>query len=122
MAKWAWRYIYELQCGRMVRFKPRGNSMTPIIESGQRVTVRPISPAPYEDIDRGDVVLCAVNGKQYLHLVTDVDREKGSYQISNNHGHINGWIGRDAIYGKLCEIDGVWLKKENKDENKTESQ
>ena len=38
---WATRYIEELQRGTTVQFRPRGNSMTGKIDSGQLVTVQP---------------------------------------------------------------------------------
>lgn len=74
------------------------------IESGQLCRVRPVTAA--DDVVSGDIVLCKVRGSQYLHLVKAV-RAHGaakSYQIGNNHGHINGWISGDGIYGKLEEV------------------
>jgi hypothetical protein len=38
---WATSYIESLLAGETVSFRPRGNSMTGIIESGQLVTVAP---------------------------------------------------------------------------------
>jgi hypothetical protein len=52
----------------------------------------------------GDIVLCKVKGAQYLHLVKAVRAADGGdarYQIGNNRGGINGWIGRAQIYGRL---------------------
>lgn len=72
-----------------------GNSMTPILKSGEVVRVNPIT----EDtvIKKGDIVLCRVNRNTYLHKVTGI---KGNqYQISNNHGHVNGWTTK--VYGKV---------------------
>jgi hypothetical protein len=63
---WASEYIARLQNGETVQFRPRGNSMQGKIESGQLCTVEPVVPATLE---AGDIVLCKVNGKQYLHLV-----------------------------------------------------
>ena len=39
-----------------------------------------------------------MNGFQYLHLVKAVQGKR--FQIGNNRGRINGWIGENAIYGK----------------------
>jgi hypothetical protein len=69
------------------------------IESGQLCTVEPIT----SDIEQGDIVLCKVNGAQYLHLVKAVQGNR--FQIGNNRGHINGWVGRNGIYGKLVKVE-----------------
>ena len=96
---WATQYIKLLSEGQTVKFRPRGNSMTGRIESGQLCTVEPIKGVIYKH----DIVLCKVSGKQYLHLVTAVSGNR--YQISNNKGHINGWIGPKSIYGKLIKVE-----------------
>jgi len=65
------------------------------IESGQRCTVAPIDPALLEV---GDIVLCRVRGNEYLHIVKAIQGDR--YQIGNNRGLINGWVGRNSIFGK----------------------
>src|SRR5262245_40036338 len=97
---WASLYIALLRQGHPVSFRPRGHSMSPRIESGQLCTVEPVDAATLE---AGDVVLCKVGGAEYLHLVKAVDGER--YQIGNNRGRINGWVGAKAIYGKLVRVD-----------------
>lgn len=82
---------------RQVTFRPSGNSMTPLINSGQEVTVCRLKPG--EPVDVGDIVLARVNGKVYLHKVTAIDRHR--VQISNNHGHINGWTSRAKVFGRM---------------------
>jgi hypothetical protein len=94
---WATKYIESLQEGETVQFKPTGNSMSGKIESGQLCTVAPITSAT--NLKVGDIVLCKVRGNQYLHLIKAT--RNGQYQIGNNHGHINGWITANAIYGIL---------------------
>jgi hypothetical protein len=37
------------------------------IESGQLCTVEPIED--YDTLEKGDIVLCKVNGSEYLHLI-----------------------------------------------------
>lgn len=98
---WASHYIEKLKSGERVEFRPRGNSMTGIIESGQLVLISPLTAeASFSALKVGAVVLCKVNGREYLHLVKAV---KGSrYQIGNNRGHINGWT--DKVYGVVVEI------------------
>ena len=79
--------------------------MRPRILSGSRVTVGPI---PYNEMPtEGDIVLVKVRGRVLLHLVKSVrgTAKKGEVLIGNNHGGINGWAGRDAIYGRVIAIE-----------------
>lgn len=78
--------------------KPKGNSMTPIIRSGQRIVLSPVDP---DDVQVGDAVLAKVKGRYFIHKVTAIG-DDGRFQISNNHGHINGWSRQ--VYGKVTEI------------------
>lgn len=96
---WATGHIQKLLEGQVVQFRPRGNSMRGKIESGQLCTVSPVTG----DIEVGDIVLCKVAGKQYLHLVKAIQGDR--YQIGNNRGHINGWVGRNCIFGKLVSVE-----------------
>ncbi len=73
--------------------------MRPRINSGQLCTVEPVLPA---SLAIGDVVLCVVNGTQYLHIIKAID--SGRYQIGNNRGGINGWISASAIFGRLTAV------------------
>lgn len=97
---WADYYIEKLQKGETVKFRPKGNSMTPRIKSGELCTVSPIIEPP----NKGDVVLCKVRNNQYLHIVSGI-KSNDRFQISNNHGHINGWIKLNNIYGILINIE-----------------
>lgn len=74
--------------------------MSPRIESGQLCT---IEPAVAGSLAVGDVVLCRVRGTEYLHFIKAV--EPSRFQIGNNRGHINGWIGADHIYGRLVAVE-----------------
>lgn len=92
--------VERLQQGETVTWRPQGNSMTPRILSGEQVTVEPITPETTLEVN--DVVYAKVAGSVYLHLISAI--QDGRYQISNNHGHVNGWTSRDKIYGKLINI------------------
>lgn len=97
---WATGHIERLRAGETVSFRPRGNSMTGKIESGQLCTVKPV------DADRlnvGDIVLCKVNGREYLHLIKAIQGSR--FQISNNRGRINGWVSANSIFGKLDSVE-----------------
>jgi SOS-response transcriptional repressor LexA len=97
---WAAAYIARLQAGETVSFRPRGNSMTGKIESGQLCTVEPVDPATLEV---GDIVLCKVNGSEYLHLVKAIQGPR--FQIGNNRGKINGWITARQIFGRCVRVE-----------------
>src|SRR6266851_3720757 len=97
---WASQFIAQLQSGETVQFRPRGNSMQGKIESGQLYTVEPVETAT---LKAGDIVLCKVNGKQYLHLVKALQGKR--FQIGNNRGRINGWVSENSIFGKCTRIE-----------------
>jgi hypothetical protein len=59
---WASVYIDKLDRGEAVSFRPRGQSMTGTIESGQFCTVEPVDPA---SIHVGDIAEPV--GKPLLH-------------------------------------------------------
>jgi len=73
--------------------------MKPRIKSGELVTIVPCKLA---DIKKGDIVYCKVNGNIYVHLVSAVGQD-GAIQISNNHGHVNGWT--RTVFGRLSRVD-----------------
>lgn len=97
---WATQYIARLQAGETVQFRPRGSSMSGKIESGQLCTVEPVD---VNTIKVGDIVLCKVNGAQYLHFVKAIQGPR--FQIGNNRGGINGWIIGGSIYGRCVRIE-----------------
>jgi len=98
---WATPYIAKLKNGETVSFRPRGNSMQGKIESGQLCTVEPISD--FADLQKGDIVLCKVNGKEYIHLIKAIQGKR--FQIGNNRGRINGWVNTNSIFGKCIIIE-----------------
>lgn len=98
---WAAPYIVKLKNGETVSFRPRGHSMRGKIESGQLCTVAPV--ADYAALQKGDIVLCKVNGNEYLHLIKAIQGLR--FQIGNNRGRINGWVGTNAIFGKCINIE-----------------
>ena len=98
---WAIAYIAKLKSGETVSFRPRGHSMKGKIESGQLCTVEPAND--FESLEKGDIVLCKVNGAEYLHLIKAINGAR--FQIGNNRGRINGWIGANSIFGKCVRIE-----------------
>jgi hypothetical protein len=97
---WASQYIAKLQKGETVSFRPRGSSMSGRIESGQLCTVEPVQPAT---VKVGDIVLCKVRGREYLHIVKAIQGAR--FQIGNNRGHINGWITGSGIFGRCIRVE-----------------
>ena len=97
---WAAQYIAKLKEGETVSFRPRGNSMSGKIESGQLCTVEPVAS---EALEVGDIVLYKVNGSEYLHLVKAIQGPR--FQIGNNRGRINGWITSNSIFGRCVRVE-----------------
>lgn len=87
--------ILDLQNGRVVQLCLAGNSMTPRVKSGQVVIVNPVTDP--KELKVGQVVLCKVRKKVYLHLIKALEKDR--VQIGNNHGRINGWTHVDNVYG-----------------------
>ena len=70
-----------LEQGKTFETSEKGNSMTPIITSGQKHILEPIQ---LKDVKVGDIVFCKVKGSYFTHLVTAINEKRGA-QISNNH-------------------------------------
>ena len=79
---WATQLIAKLKEGETVQFRPRGNSMVGKIDSGQLCTVEPVEN--FDCLAVGDIVLCKVNGSQFLHLIKAIQGKR--FQIGNNRG------------------------------------
>jgi hypothetical protein len=90
--------IEKLQNGESFITKEKGNSMVPLIKSGQP---HKLAPATWEEVKVGDIVFCKVKGNLYTHLVKAKDEQRG-VQIGNNKGGINGWT--KNVFGKVIEV------------------
>src|SRR4051812_18973249 len=97
---WAKYAIEALKASRTVQIRPRGHSMRGRVNDGNLVTVEPCDPAA---LRVGDIVLVHVKGSDYLYLIKAIDR--GRFQIGNNRGGINGWVGANCIYGLATKIE-----------------
>lgn len=87
----------HLQNGETCIVTGYGNSMTPKLKSGESVIMEPVTEETI--LKKGDIVLCKVNGNYYCHLISSI--KGNSYQISNNHKHVNGWISKNNIFGRM---------------------
>jgi phage repressor protein C with HTH and peptisase S24 domain len=94
-----WAYNELAGGAEQVTIRPRGNSMTPLIRDRQQVTIRRLGWG--EPLAVGDIVLARVRGHVYLHKISAVAGNK--VQISNNHGHVNGWTSRSKVVGKVSQ-------------------
>ena len=90
----------KLQQGLVGKITGYGQSMTPILKSGQSVICEPVKDET--KLEKKDIVLCKVKGHYYLHLIWAIRNDK-EYLIGNNHGHPNGWVSRNQIFGKVVE-------------------
>lgn len=88
----------KLNKGETFITSEKGNSMTPIIKSGQKHKLAPIK---LKDVNVGDIVFCKVKGNFYTHLVKAKNEKKGCL-IGNNKGGTNGWT--KQVFGKVIEI------------------
>lgn len=97
---WATHHIAALKAGNTVKFRPRGSSMVGRVASGQLVTVEPLGSTPPT---KDEIVICKVNGNEYLHLVKAVNANR--YQIGNNRGGVNGWVSIAQIFGRCTRVE-----------------
>ena len=91
----------HLRAGETCKVTGTGTSMIPILQSRQAVICAPVTESTV--LEKKNIVLCKVNGHYYLHLIHAIGPD-GRCLIGNNHGHMNGWISRNQIYGKVIEI------------------
>lgn len=97
---WAKFAIEALRKGQTVQIRPRGHSMKGKVNDGDLVT---LEPCEVSNLKPGDIVLVKVRGRDYLHLIKAVNGDR--FQIGNNRGGINGWVGRQCIYGIATKVE-----------------
>jgi SOS-response transcriptional repressor LexA len=92
------RAIAELAKTGSTKMKCFGNSMLPILNSGDllKFEARP-------EYEVGDIVFCRVRGR-YIDAHRVTARGDRGYLIANNRGHENGWTNR--VFGKVVEAEG----------------
>lgn len=90
--------LERLQNGETFTTSEKGNSMIPLIHSGQEHILSPIT---WENVEVGDIVYCKVGGSFYTHIVKAKNDKRGCL-IGNNRGGINGWT--KNIYGKVIQV------------------
>lgn len=90
--------VENLLKGETLITSERGNSMVPLIKSGQKHI---LEPTTWDVCKKGDIVFCKVKGSYLTHLVKGKNNEKGLL-IGNNKGGINGWT--KQVFGRVTEI------------------
>ena len=90
--------LERLLNGETLTTSEKGNSMVPLINSGQEHI---LEPATWETVEVGDIVYCKVKGNFYTHIVKGKNDNRGCL-IGNNKGGINGWT--KNVYGKVTEV------------------
>ena len=91
--------LERLQAGESFTTSEKGNSMTPLIHSGQEHVLTPIKSL--DEIQVDDIVYAKVKGNFYTHLVKAKHPDKGCL-IGNNHGNINGWT--TQVFAKVTQV------------------
>lgn len=90
--------VQRLQSGETFITKEKGNSMLPVIASGQPFKLTPLK---WGDAEVGNIVFCKIGRRYYTHKVVAKSGMRG-LQIGNMRGRINGWT--KQVYGKVIEI------------------
>ena len=99
-------YKARLAAGENVKRRETGNSMVPKIHSREEIEYKPV--ASPDDVGEGDVVWCKVKGNHFTHLVKakKLEGDAWRFQIGNNKGGVNGWIGFENVFGKAISAGG----------------
>ena len=116
------RLIHQyLTDGRSVWYKSSGNSMWPLVQSGDACTFHPIQAVTDTDgrrgvrkeaskIGVGDIVFCQVqcSNQYYANIVLkkerDNDTHRTKYWIGDIKDKYKGWCHREHIYGILVQV------------------
>jgi hypothetical protein len=67
--------------------------------AGRAVRIDEHMPARFHFLCRRDRALQGVHGAEYLNILKAISGQR--FQIGNNRGGINGWIGANGIFGRL---------------------
>jgi len=96
---WVKDAIAALEAGDTAQVRPHGGSMRGRIESGQLVTIAPVTA---DDVKIDDVVFIRWKGNYILHIVKDIGGE--GFLIGNNIGKINGWANANDVLGVVTAV------------------
>lgn len=91
--------VKRLQDGESFITSEKGNSMVPLIFSGQKHRLSPVEV--WDDVHPGEIVFCKVKGRYLTHMVYAKNSDRGVL-IGNNKGRMNGWT--RTVYGRVVEV------------------
>jgi signal peptidase I len=89
--------------------KVRGNSMSPLMEEGDRAVAIPVN---LEKISEGDIVLCQINDEMVVHRVISLYRENGKDKVlTKGDANKKADSFSQKIFAKIVAIkkDGGWV-------------
>jgi Rieske Fe-S protein len=92
---WVQDALKGIRSSESVYVRPRGGSMSGIIEDNELVQISGI-PINHK-YEVGQVVFVKWKGNYLLHLINQVNET--SVQIRNNKGKVNGWVSYSDIIG-----------------------
>lgn len=91
--------LEQLRLGKKIARFEYGDSLSPILNSGEYAILTPIND--YDDIKIGDVVFCLVNGILMTHmiwLISESNYQQKQFLIGSSSGQLYGWT--TWIYAK----------------------
>ena len=100
-----------LTSGRSVQYRSTGNSLKPVVYSGDVTMWEPVTD--HSTLVIGEIVWCVVQPTQryYGHAIHAIgDWDGTTYWLIGNLNdppHMNGWCYAEHIYGVLMEVSGV---------------
>lgn len=78
-----------------------GHSMEPLIYPKEKIHLLKVD---HDLLRENDVVLVRIHGALQCHKISAIDKPNNRYQISNNKGFVNGWVGETCICGLAVQV------------------
>ena len=98
-----------LKSGRSAQFRSSGNSLWPMVKSGDVAIYEPV--VDHSLLTVGEVVFCRVqtSNRFYAHMIHKIEywKDGSRYWVIGNMAEppvINGWCAAKHIYGRLMEV------------------
>lgn len=83
-----------------VAIKCNGRSMIPLIHPKETIHLKKVL---ISQLRVGDAVFVRIKRALQVHILSAIDNDR--MQISNRKGFINGWVGKNSIYGLAVRIE-----------------
>lgn len=85
-----------------------GNSLYPILTSGQFCELSPIVDGV---INVGDIVFCKVNGIYMTHMVDVINEATGYCKIVDTMGNLFGWTKKEDVYALATPMNHKMIEE-----------